>query len=331
MEKKLMRLSTAIDQYLTNCRARSLSPHTIRGHAHDLREFLRYAGDRTLTDITPAVLDGFAVFLQERVSSATGRHLHPRTVNKRITVIQGFFTFLVNRRHLDYNPVQVDIRTDAVDASARTIPLGDLVATFQYVSQMCRNRERNMFIMIALADVGARRSDIARLRIRDVDLEHRQVYLRRKGRKKQVLPVSARFIWAYRRWLAKRPATDHDYVLVSTKDRAHPPLTPDAISQMFRRATEKACGHAYGPHSVRHAWISEALNQAGIAPTVAQTIAGHSELKTTAGYVAQDMDATRRAVDAMPLLRHLPSSIAPCRVEIDEEDALVVDVSGWWG
>ena len=103
---------------------------------------------------------------------------------------------------------------------------------------------------------------------------------------------------------------------------------------MFRRATEKACGHAYGPHSVRHAWISEALNQAGIAPTIAQTIAGHSDMKTTVGYVAPDLSAARQAVDSMPLLRHLPSSIDPCTatIEVDaEEDALMVDVSGWWG
>lgn len=329
-----MRLSTAIDRYLTHCQARDLAPDTLRGYIHELRRFLAYAGDRRVKELDPATIDAYAVWLREYVSPRTGRPLKDLSIKKGVVTVQGFFTFLVQRRYVAANPVQVTIAATDDEENARTIPLADLVATFRYINQMHHNRERNLFIAIALADIGARRSDIARLRMQDVDTGHRQVHLRRKWHRRQVLPVSDRFIWSYNRWLAVRPETDHDYVLVSTTDLAYPPLQPQAISQMFRRATEHACGRAYGPHSVRHTWLSEALNRAGVAPTVAQIVAGHSHIQTTIGYVAPDLDAARQAVDAMPLLRHLPDSIVPCQVERDaqndDENAVTVDVSDWW-
>jgi len=328
-----MRLFSSIQEYMGALRARGCSPHTARGVRTDLETFARFAGDRRLVELSPATLDEYAVWLREHPSPRTGQPLSDYTIRKRLSTVKAFFELLVLRGRIEVNPARhLSWRVGEVDLEEKTIPLADLRATLAAVWASHQNRARNLFILIALADSGMRRGELAGLRLQDVDLAGRTVRLRRtKTRKRQRVPVSPLFAWAYTEWLAVRPAVAHDSVLCSAK-APHGPYTAEALGQLVRNVTARACGRAWGSHSFRHAWLSEALNTAGIPATVAQLVAGHSRFGMTAGYVRPDLEAARRAVDSAPLLAStLPADVLAAAHYVEPEGTeITIDVDAEW-
>ena len=310
-----MRLKDAITEFMTYVRARDMSPNTIRNYDQDMRAFAEYAGNPRIDIITPSQIDDYVIYLREHISPRTGRPLAPKTINKRLTVLKVFFNLMLERRYIDANPAaHIRVHTIHTDPGSRTIPLDDLRKTLEYIQHHTHNRERNMYMVIALADSGMRVSEVAGLRISDIDTGNHLAHICRKGRKHQIIPISSTFLWAYDAWMRVRPETDHDYVLVRLRGTPVP-LSAPSIAQRFRYLSERATGRAWGPHSIRHAWLSEALNNAGIQPKIAQDIAGHNDIETTIRYVRPDFQAQRAAIESGPLLTTvLPVDTGPMAV-----------------
>lgn len=321
-----MYLAAAVNAYLASAQARGLSPHTLRAYRQDLASFLAFAGNRRAVDLRPEDIDQYAIALRELPAQTHGRPLSSHTVRKRIVTVQGLMRFLVERGTLEASPAgHLRPRVQPVDLDRKTIPLPDLTATLRYVSHMARNPARNLFVLVALADSGLRIGEVVRLRLRDVDAGNRLLHVRRsKVRKTQPVPCSAIFLWAYQHWLAARPRCDHDFLL--TADRApYAPVQAASLGNSIQYWTKRACGVSHGPHAIRHAWLSEALNRAGIPVKVAQDIAGHTRAEMTISYVRPDLEAQRQAVDAAPLLAAMFPEILQGQGEPDDA-AIYVDV-----
>ncbi|HGB5187987.1 TPA: tyrosine-type DNA invertase [Salmonella enterica subsp. salamae serovar 21:z10:z6] len=151
------------------------------------------------------------------------------------------------------------------------------------------NPERNYCIILMAFVHGLRASEVLRLRLSDIDLLGRQIYIARlKNSFSTVHPLIPREIRALRAWLAVRktiPGSDSDWLFIS---RTGLPLSRQQFYYILTAASEKAgltvCAH---PHMLRHA-CGYALADNGADTRLIQDYLGHRNIRHTVRYTASN-------------------------------------------
>lgn len=147
---------------------------------------------------------------------------------------------------------------------------------------------RDDALVSLLVLTGVRISEALGADVADLGAErgHRTLALRRKGGKRQRIALPPRAAEAIERLVGGREV---GAIFVTRSERRldrHPALK--TIRALARRA---GIEHAVSPHSLRHSWVTQALD-AGCPLHVVQDGAGHADPRTTRRY-----DRQRNALD----------------------------------
>ncbi len=153
-----------------------------------------------------------------------------------------------------------------------------------------RNLRHRTLLAIMYAS-GLRVSEVARLKVADIDRNRNVIWVRDgKGRKDRqaLLPPKLRDLLRHY-WRSERPTG----WLFPSNDPSRP-ISPKAIFLACRKAARDAgITTAVHPHSLRHAFATHLL-EAGVDLRTIQTLLGHANLTTTPRYL-QVSDVTVRA------------------------------------
>src|ERR1700677_1214048 len=157
-------------------------------------------------------------------------------------------------------------------------------------------------MLATLYGAGLRVSEVAKLKVCDLDRERRVIWVRGgKGHKDRQVMLAEPLrdvLAAYWRW--KRPT---DWLFPGRN-----PDRPIATNSVFR-ACEKAARKAgiskpIHPHSLRHAFATHLLDE-GVNLLVIQALLGHAHLKTTARYLHLSDSAVRSTKSPLEMLGSL--------------------------
>lgn len=139
---------------------------------------------------------------------------------------------------------------------------------------------RDRAILLMLADTGIRAGGLVGLRLDDLDLARRLAIVTEKGGKSRsvaFLPITAEAISA---WLAIRPAGDTVFC-----GRYGSPLAVNSLWQAFGRLKQRAgVDGRTNPHSFRHFFAREYIQNGGDLATLTHLMGHSSSLITTAYY-----------------------------------------------
>jgi integrase/recombinase XerD len=144
-----------------------------------------------------------------------------------------------------------------------------------------RNIKHRAILMTAYAG-GLRVSEVASLRVTDIDSQRMVIHVRRgKGQKDRYVMLSPRLLEMLRLyWKAVRP---RDYLFPGANvDR---PITTASIQKVCQRARKAAgMGKKITAHTLRHSFATHLL-EAGTDLRTIQVLMGHNSFSTTARYV----------------------------------------------
>jgi len=151
------------------------------------------------------------------------------------------------------------------------------------------NASGNLFrraLLMTLYGTGMRRSEVAHLKVSDVD--GRRMIIRvvnGKGGKDRDLPLSPRLLETLReywKWRKPRP-----YLFPTRSRRRGPdqPITDKAVWIACTEAARRASiPKRVTPHTLRHSWATHLLEAGNDLRTI-QLLLGHGDLETTARYL----------------------------------------------
>ncbi|MGH7697365.1 MAG: tyrosine-type recombinase/integrase [Candidatus Dormibacteria bacterium] len=154
---------------------------------------------------------------------------------------------------------------------------------------------RDAAIVTVFIDTGARLSELALLKLQDVDLEHRLVRVMGKGRRAQALPLGAKASLALNRYLRMRPT--HRLARLDALWLGHAGrMTPDGVGFTIRRRARMAGIEELHPHSLRHgfahSWLAGGGNEGDLmalagwrSRTMLQRYAASRALAASAAWV----------------------------------------------
>ena len=294
-----MDLAGWIDAYLQHLRAeRGLAANTVESYARDLQALVRALGP----EATLAACSEEAV---ARVLAAEARRgLSPRSSARMLSAFRGFFRFL--------------LREKAVEADACALAEGPRlrrrlprVLRFEEVERLLATPDphtgrglRDAAMLHVLYASGLRVSELAHLRLADVDLERGLLSVQGKGGKRRLVPFgegARAFLLRYCQEERPRVAA-----AVEARGRGRPAgvlflsprgkaLTRQGIWKLLR-AHARAAGITtpLSPHKLRHSFATHLL-RGGADLRAVQAMLGHADLSTTEIYTHVADDHVRAA------------------------------------
>jgi site-specific recombinase XerD len=130
---------------------------------------------------------------------------------------------------------------------------------------------------------GLRVSEVARLRLADVDWEQQSLRIDQgKGRKDRIVYLSTDALAALRTCLALRPAVVPDGLVFWNQKRPHRALSSKGIQKKIERYA-KAAGIKASCHSLRHTFATNLL-EAGAEVISIKELLGHASIGSSERY-----------------------------------------------
>ena len=286
-----------IRQFLQHLKfERGYSPHTIAAYAGDLRQFHRFvqtAGHTDVVQLSHEDLEAFIAALQQR-------GLRPSSVARKVAAVRAFLRFLsaegvmgsalldtfhqprVGRR-LPRTLTQREVNRLLAAAEAESTPLG----------------LRDQALLQTLYATGARVSELARLRLQDVDFEAGTLRCLGKGNKERIVPLYPEALKALRTYVEDgRPFLqrdpDEDTLFLNNLGK---PLTRQGLWFLVQHYAEAAgLKGSVTPHTLRHTFATHLL-EGGAELSDVQHLLGHANITTTQIYTEISSRRRREVYD----------------------------------
>lgn len=322
-----MLLSEALERFLTSLEADDRTDRTIGTYKQRICRFITFMGERDILElgqVCPDDVDAWSVALKRqktrwadhRFKPSTNGGLSKATRAGLIQAVQAFFDWCVSREHLERSPAGhlKKPRQSQGERSAREklMTVEDLQRILDVAERRAQEgHPRDLAIIRFVAESGARRGEVASLRLENLDLEGGTALVTGKTTgEEDVRPVDfgqgSRV--ALTRWLAARPDVAHDFVFVNlhpSPKRWGEPLGKAGVYQVFRRlATAAGVTGLYNPHALRHLVGQHFTDNTNLEITRQKL--GHKKITTTSEFYShQDRERVKGATDTHSLLNLL--------------------------
>lgn len=264
-------------------------PSTRAAYGRDLRCWASWLADQGL-----APLDAHRAHVEMWARQMEESGLSPATIGRRLAAVSGFYEYAVDEELIARNPVARVRRPRVSDESPRLGVDRDGLRALLDAAEASSARDHALACLLALN--GLRISETLALDVEDIAMErgHRTIRLLRKGGKRMAAPLAPRASEAIDALLAGR--TSGPIFATRTGRR----MDRHAAQKIVRRLARSAgIEHAVSPHSLRHGFVTAALD-AGVPLHVVQDAAGHADPRTTRRY-----DRARHSLD-----RHATYAVA---------------------
>ena len=159
---------------------------------------------------------------------------------------------------------------------------------------------RDYAIIITLLRLGLRRSELAGLRLDDIDWRAGELVVRGKAAREDRLPLPADVGEAIAAYLRRgRPHSDRREVFLRSK-APYEPIASGTVASTVRRACRRAGIPEVGSHRLRHTAACEMV-RANVPLLRIGQVLRHRSLQSTARYARVDVERLRGLAAPWPL------------------------------
>jgi site-specific recombinase XerD len=210
----------------------------------------------------------------------------PATIGRRLSALAGFYRYAAEEGIIEHSPA-ANVRRPRLDYESHAVGLDrNELGAFLVAAGVSSPRDHALCSLLALN--GLRISEAVGATIEQLGLErgHRTLVVHRKGGKTVTIPLAPRTARAIDLAVGERLEGP---LFVGQDGR---PMTRDAAARVVRRLAKAAgISKRIGPHSLRHSFITAALD-AGVPLREVQEAASHADPRTTMRY-----DRARQSLD----------------------------------
>lgn len=264
-----------LESFILSCRVDELSDSTISDYSYKIGRFIKYCIATKITTLEQITAQEIRLFILELQAKQK-----PVSTLDYYKCIKRFFNWLLAEELIIKNPMQ-NIRAPKIPKMI--IP----VFTEEHINNMLRVCDddfigsRNRAIILILLDTGLRRSELAGMKLEDVDVKTNRLLVMGKGAKQRMVRICPRTMQSLLKYVLQRNDTCPN-VWVNQQGE---PFLSNGIGRMIERVGKRAgvTGVRCSAHTFRHTAATWSLI-GGAREFQVQSMLGHSTLKMTKHY-----------------------------------------------
>jgi len=272
---------------------KGLAGNTIQSYARDVRKLVDHLGSRkvALHRVTEETLVGF-------IHKESREGLSARSLARLISALRSFFRFLV-LSGLVSKDVTAQLTTPSTWlALPKFLTTAETEALLRSPDEKKPRGVRDRAMLEVLYGSGLRVSELATLKLAEINLEDGFLVCRGKGGKERIVPLGRTACAAIKRYLAEvRPRLDgggREELFLSRRGR---PFTRQGVWKLLRQhAAAAGLAARISPHVLRHSFATHLLERGADLRSV-QLMLGHSQITTTQIYTHVSRERLRRVYD----------------------------------
>ena len=274
------------------------SIHTVEAYKHDLRAFERFIKSEYEKKEEECPLEkADQEDIKKWIISLSDQSISFRSINRKLSALKTYYSFLKKTKQIEISLFEKGIFMLKTDKKQK-IPFSEaeiekVLSYFSSKNSFDEVRDRAVIEM--LYATGMRRSELANLKVGDVDLIQRQVKILGKGDKERYIPIIPELENTLHEYLKLRAEIankkSEDYLfLVKNGKKIYPTLIYRIINSYFSAVTSKK---NVSPHVLRHSFASHLLDNGADLNTVKELL-GHASLASTQVYTNTSLVELKR-------------------------------------
>ncbi|KKT72948.1 MAG: Tyrosine recombinase XerC [Candidatus Collierbacteria bacterium GW2011_GWB1_44_6] len=274
MEQTELNIKQAVSAFKANLSKQGRASATILAYSKDieqLADFVAKSGINTLNQVTKENIDGFKESLAEK-------NYTTKSISRKINSIKSFFSYVQGQGLITENP------SSGVSHPKYDIKPPRLLNKIEYraLRDACREDVRMAAIVEILLQTGMRISELANLKISDIDKTTNQITIRAyESHPERIIPINLPASEALERYLAVRPKSTNSNIFITKTGNA---FLIRNIRSNLDRYFHIAGIESAKVNDLRHTFIAQQLTSGSPLVYISKLV-GHKRLSTTEKYL----------------------------------------------
>ena len=275
-----------IDKFKDYMRELRLSQNSIDSYYSDVVLYEKYYKDSYGDDLNKLIFADIIMYKQYLLNNS----ISPKTINRKLTSLRTYNNFLIKEK-IQTDEVITDkdyIKIQPPIPSEQTLSVQDINKLKHYTSIDNKTAKRDFCIISILCYSGLRASELANLKVKDIKLDERTIYVFGKGNKFRTVVINNIMYTALTDYLEERNkiAVNNPYLFLSQKSKnTVQPISRNFSNRLLDKYKELCKISDLHPHLLRYFFATNALHNAGYSIEQVANQLGHSNINTTKGYL----------------------------------------------
>lgn len=248
---------------------RGFSDYTVKSYETDLREFYDFTGDEVNIETVRKYL---RKLYEDKYSN--------RSISRKVSSLKSYFKYLESEGIIKDNFMRLISNPKIEKTLPNYLNYDDLEKLLNYPDRSNKYGLRDAFILEMLYSSGVRVSELANMKLADIDFTERKILIFGKGSKERYVYYGSKCADLLDKYL-KIDHRDSPYLLIGKRSEK---LNEREIRAIVTETAKKAGLSVHvTPHTLRHTYATHLLNEGADLKSVGDLL-GHESLSTTQIY-----------------------------------------------
>ena len=265
------------------------SQNTLVSYNKDLEDLLLFIseteGTEDLKKVDKKIIRNFIVSLSEK-------KIQKRSINRKLSSLRSFYLYLLKIGEIQVSPLETIPSLKFY--AEKQIPISE--EEMERLGEILEKESGNSLVKLiieTLYQTGMRKSELCNILLEQVDFSKSEIFVKGKGNKQRVVPISENLLKQMREYTAIRKPNEDSGIYFFVRENGKKLSEKFVYSVVNRYLSLITLKKKKSPHILRHSFATHVLNN-GAEISKVKKILGHSSLASTQVYTNGNIEQLKR-------------------------------------
>lgn len=265
------------------------SQNTLVSYKKDLEDLLLFIseteGTEDLKKVDKKIIRNFIVSLSEK-------KIQKRSINRKLSSLRSFYLYLLKIGEIQVSPLETIPSLKFY--AEKQIPISE--EEMESLGEILEKEPENLLVKLiieTLYQTGMRKSELCNILLDQVDFSRSEIFVKGKGNKQRVVPISENLLKQMREYTAIRKPNEDSGIYFFVRENGKKLSEKFVYSVVNRYLSLITLKKKKSPHILRHSFATHVLNN-GAEISKVKKILGHSSLASTQVYTNGNIEQLKR-------------------------------------